>query len=468
MSAFGFSVGDLLAGANLIVKATKALRSSGTAVSECESGIIFLQAVEESLRGVYELQDAEGEAAVPQRIRSLAEDCCKQASKVLSRIEKYQDRMVPLDIGGEPSKRWKRVLTKQQAKVEWALVIKKDLVDLMGAIHMQLDGLQMFLQQRAVRKIAVLAERQDILIADTRTMHAHIRPVLPRSEPDTVAGAERGDRPPSYGRVVEQASIKIGQEGQSQVSRSRDSFAPASTVITADQVISSLAMYLWQSLEQLVRAMTRMPMQPTLVLDTNIELQDALGRTLSLPYEHFSYWPCVVARLESAFDSCAGEMKVWRNQFAIFTKRKGAGWTSAHDVEMQVSRLGRSGGLHVRTDRAAGIITQAEDEFPRFPGDVEDLNAPRVTYAEMQAQYAEDDRDFGQFKIVHWTTHGCRYCSGIFTSEEYMLDHIAESHRNRMWSPRQVANQYAKARTARLLISAREADDEMAAKPTSA
>ncbi|KAK3088958.1 hypothetical protein LTR53_019857, partial [Teratosphaeriaceae sp. CCFEE 6253] len=126
----------------------------------------------------------------------------------------------------------------------------------MGAIHMQLDGLQMFLQQRAVRKIAVLAERQDILIADTRTIHAHIRLVLPRSEPDAVAGAERQTCPPSYGGVVEQTSITIGQEGQSQVSRSRDSLAPASTVITADQVIGLLAMYLWQSLEQLVRAMT--------------------------------------------------------------------------------------------------------------------------------------------------------------------------------------------------------------------
>ena len=62
---------------------------------------------------------------------------------------------------------------------------------------------------------------------------------------------------------------------------------------------------------------TAMAASPTLLLETNINLEDALGRMLSLPFEHFRYWSVLEARLREAFSGLPGEDKVLRMQYHI-------------------------------------------------------------------------------------------------------------------------------------------------------
>ena len=52
-------------------------------------------------------------------------------------------------------------------------------------------------------------------------------------------------------------------------------------------------------------------------------LEDALGRMMSLPYEHFRYWPVLQARLQEAFTGVPGERKVKHNQFHIMNMHAG-------------------------------------------------------------------------------------------------------------------------------------------------
>lgn len=56
---------------------------------------------------------------------------------------------------------------------------------------------------------------------------------------------------------------------------------------------------------------------PSLLFDTNITLEDGLGRVMSLPYEHFSEYSMILARLRVAFEGCPGELKVAREQFSL-------------------------------------------------------------------------------------------------------------------------------------------------------
>lgn len=57
---------------------------------------------------------------------------------------------------------------------------------------------------------------------------------------------------------------------------------------------------------------------PTLLLDTNMSLQDALGRPpISLPFEHFRYFSVFKARLREVFRGAPGEDKVLRNQYHV-------------------------------------------------------------------------------------------------------------------------------------------------------
>ena len=77
------------------------------------------------------------------------------------------------------------------------------------------------------------------------------------------------------------------------------------------------------TVQRLLRSVVAVSRTPTLVLQDNIHLEDTLGRTSSLPYEYFRYWPVLQARLQKAFNGVPGEDKVKRNQFHILNMLAG-------------------------------------------------------------------------------------------------------------------------------------------------
>ena len=52
-------------------------------------------------------------------------------------------------------------------------------------------------------------------------------------------------------------------------------------------------------------------------MQDSIHLEDALGRVMSLLYDHFCHWPVMEARLRSAFSGLLGERKVLRNEYQL-------------------------------------------------------------------------------------------------------------------------------------------------------
>lgn len=90
----------------------------------------------------------------------------------------------------------------------------------------------------------------------------------------------------------------------------------SSVRFTVEQ-IGFMLLLLLPAFEQIVRAMKNIVRSPTWLLDDNIHLEDALGRSLSLPYQHFQYWPVFFARLQEAFVGLPGESKVNHGEFHI-------------------------------------------------------------------------------------------------------------------------------------------------------
>jgi hypothetical protein len=61
---------------------------------------------------------------------------------------------------------------------------------------------------------------------------------------------------------------------------------------------------------------------PSMLLDSNIRIIDALNRELSLPYQHFRHWPVMLARLQCEFKGLPGESHISETKFGLFRAAK--------------------------------------------------------------------------------------------------------------------------------------------------
>ncbi|KAK5723100.1 hypothetical protein LTR17_013970 [Elasticomyces elasticus] len=324
MAAFGFSVGDFFSAATLILQATKALRASDTASAECQQAAVFLDGVRHALGRVTTLMLEDEDSQAYQHIFASAEACRKQVVDSLQRYKKYEARLINSEADDRSG--WKKVdrlLAKNRMKLKWVFVSRDDLIQLRAAITPHLQLLQLSLQQAEIQKTSAIADQQCRMLAMSQATYDRVDVIFSRLDQDTVAGAERDE--PSRPQSMVSREAKLLSEhtmvGGSHVGCSppmSDMRELANRVVTSERVLTILALYLWQ-LYHFVRTMTNMPARPSFLLDSNIQIEDALGRSLSLPYEHFRYWPVLTARLEVAFDGCPGLLKVQRRRFAMFT-----------------------------------------------------------------------------------------------------------------------------------------------------
>lgn len=76
--------------------------------------------------------------------------------------------------------------------------------------------------------------------------------------------------------------------------------------------------YLIPALQRILRALTAIPRSLSALLDSNIELVDALGRSRSLPFEYFCRWDMVHTWLKSEFRGLPGNNRVRTRQYSMF------------------------------------------------------------------------------------------------------------------------------------------------------
>jgi hypothetical protein len=74
-----------------------------------------------------------------------------------------------------------------------------------------------------------------------------------------------------------------------------------------------------------LRTMNTISRSPTMLLDSNIILVDALNREFSLQYQQFRFWPVVSAFLQCQFRDCPGALRITHERFAMFKELKSTG-----------------------------------------------------------------------------------------------------------------------------------------------
>ncbi|TKA67802.1 hypothetical protein B0A55_09925 [Friedmanniomyces simplex] len=327
---FGFSAGDFVAGITLLVQATQALRASSTATADCQAAAASLESVQHVLERVDSLDKSSGNAEDYESLVAAARACHKQVVDLVPRIKEYATCLA--DVEGGRKSRWRRTYTSNKMKLLWTFEIKKDVKDPMAEIGPQLTAINMHFHLVESQKTTIIANQLKSMMVVNQQSHAHLQVLVTRLEPDTVAGAERKQDTWGRGNVVRRVRVpseRLAIRSERDAVPLPRTYPAARSAVTADitseQVISILVLYLWQSLYQFVRAMSSIPMKPTFLLHTNIHVQDALGRSLNLPYEHFRHWPVMKARLEVAFAGCPGQINVQRSKFALFAIRSSKG-----------------------------------------------------------------------------------------------------------------------------------------------
>lgn len=314
---FGFSVGDFISAIQLVAQVTDALKASSSATTECQNAVVFLETVKYTLRRVLDTGTSSADVEACQQLRTCAQACCEQVVRFSQRVQKYEASFSTSQTTQQNLRqKWRR----GSSKVKWSLAVKEDLAELMTAVTPQLCVMQLFLQ---LQEASSARQWQVDILQTTRSTRAQMERLVATLEPDAVAGAEINSdsnfsmEPTALARRRQRPKIAARHDVWTEMTT-----FDASILQKMHNGIARLfllfCLYAWQWIHRYLHAFTTMPQTLSMLLDTNITLTDALGRTLSLPHEHFSDWTMIMARLKVSFRDCTGEPKVRRGDFVIF------------------------------------------------------------------------------------------------------------------------------------------------------
>ena len=130
---------------------------------------------------------------------------------------------------------------------------------------------------------------------------------LSRKPAHSLTGLEEEWRQPARPPSGHQTSTTISRHAQT----------PSNATLVCIAVMSDIAMALSPRKQRSPRTVTILLRSPTSLLDSNTVLIDPLGRSVSLPYEHFRYWPVLIARPRYDFEGLPGQQLVARRHFAF-------------------------------------------------------------------------------------------------------------------------------------------------------
>ena len=175
------------------------------------------------------------------------------------------------------------------------------------------------------RTLQLLAQLQQI--ADgSRTILALLED---QTSSSVISKAQRVNRSPSITSETwsPPTNTKIERLHEKTPKRSKTN---QSTILTSILEIirawlsAMIMMLLMQSrpFQRLIRSARTFIRSPSMLLDNNIRIIDALDQELSLPYEHFRSWPTVLARLQHHMKGSPGESYVARQKFGLFRAAK--------------------------------------------------------------------------------------------------------------------------------------------------
>ncbi|KAL8774266.1 MAG: hypothetical protein Q9209_001017 [Squamulea sp. 1 TL-2023] len=274
-------------GETLLHKVRKALKNSGGASTDYQHVIIELQELENVLRQFEAIEPTEHNAGQINAIRGMALACQIPLRDFLTKIEQYEASMSPFST---------RFTFKGAAhKTEWALSLTGDVTKLRALVAAKVLSINLLLAMhvsQTVSKIDLRLRTDNIHVIGKITEHHEQLNRVEKGllDMDRRLGLESG------------ATDKKLDQIEASVNQSRS--AVFSLRSLSDQIIAFVGSFPqevrdyiqrtlhdnWNIYQTLLQIQSSLSARLTAPPESRIKLEDALGRTMELPYELFRCW----------------------------------------------------------------------------------------------------------------------------------------------------------------------------------
>ena len=297
--------------AELCTKVAKALKDTGGASSEYQSVIIELHGLQNVLARLAALEPTKSNLSHVNAIRGMALACRLPLTDFFSKLEKYEAAMGPLAS---------HTLRGAGKKVQWAVFMADEVKKIRAMISAKVISINLLLAMHASETLSRMESYSS----------SHYQQLFEKLEEHTVCmqkvlrgvDGAKNEMFLSHEAIRREASgssdrlqqgldnVNVGMENMTQcLSGLSIGFASAHTSLVTLQTLSSqivgflrsFPMELRTLLDTVIRTNMRMYVMllsiherisasPTLLLQSNIRFEDALGVTQELPYEWFRSW----------------------------------------------------------------------------------------------------------------------------------------------------------------------------------
>ncbi|KAH7066890.1 hypothetical protein BKA63DRAFT_130333 [Paraphoma chrysanthemicola] len=315
--AFGFSVGDFVAAANLIHKVSTALKDKSGAANEYQQILIELESLARTLKHLEALQPTESNAAHVNAIRGMALTCRWPLQDFLEKIRKFERTMGVFATGVNPAKafgrkaRWAVFMTDEVARLRTAIGAKVLSINLLLAMHTS-ESLSRVEAQQQKSHATLLASVLDLrsqatstnaTLQSTQTAINNIAKTQKRNQEVTkqyMDGVSRTLRNVSETTTTTASAVMSFRDlGIQLLHRIRD--LPQQVREALEQVVrTNLEMY--AMLREIQTSLARSPRYD--VADT-FQFEDVYGKSRYLPYEFFRHLPVLEAFLRAEYRELA-------------------------------------------------------------------------------------------------------------------------------------------------------------------
>ncbi|KAH7072598.1 hypothetical protein BKA63DRAFT_46417 [Paraphoma chrysanthemicola] len=312
MPAFGFSVGDFIAVIGLCTKVAKALKDAGGAAAEYQQVIIEIDGLQNALTRLASLEPTESNIDHVNAIRKMALACNLPLQDFLSKLEKYEAAMSPFATGKSYSSTGK--------KAQYALFMSEEVKTIRAMISGKVISINLLLATHASESLSraegrLSTNQASILftLEQARDGMSRIREDIERIGAETTTSQEqlRQETADTTYQLTERLNQIESDTGNAKRSLSTltTGVASISTSLSKLSDMGSQALAMMRAfpveLQLLLRTMLRTNIQmytvllevhrrisapPTLALESNIRIEDALGEIRSLPFEWFRHW----------------------------------------------------------------------------------------------------------------------------------------------------------------------------------
>jgi hypothetical protein len=296
----------------LCTKVAKALKEAGGVTAEYQQVIIEIEGLQDALTRLAALEPTQSNIDHVNAIRRMALACSFPLHDFLSKLEKYEITMSPFATGTSFRSAGKKaqyaVFMSEDVKTMRAMISGKVIsINLLLATHAS-ETLSRTESQLSINQKSILAR-----LEEAKDGMNSIRQEIECMNAATTTSREqlRQERADSTNRLTEQLNqITQNTAGTKRnISALTMGVASISTSVTTlcnlgTQILSILRSFpaeLRTLLETVLRTNTQMyavllevhrkiGAHPTLMLDSNIRIEDALGEVRSLPFEWFRHW----------------------------------------------------------------------------------------------------------------------------------------------------------------------------------